>query len=41
MPDHVDTVEDSDWELIEHEADEIAEELALWADVVRDQVRVG
>jgi hypothetical protein len=41
MPDHDGTVEDSDWELIEAEAEDIATELALWADEVREQVRAG
>jgi Protein of unknown function (DUF3631) len=41
MPDHEGTVEDSDWGLIEPEAKAIAEELASWADTVRDQVRNG
>jgi hypothetical protein len=41
MPDHEGTVEDSDWELIEDEAGGIAEELAEWADKVRDQLRTG
>ena len=40
MPDHDGTVEDSDWELIEDEAKEIATQLALWANEVREQVRV-
>jgi hypothetical protein len=41
MPDHDGTVEDSDWELIEEEAQAIATDLAVWADSVRDQVRSG
>jgi hypothetical protein len=41
MPDHDGTVEDSDWELIEEEAQAIADELAMWADSVRDQLRSG
>lgn len=41
MPDHEGTVDDSDWELIEEEAQAIADELAMWADSVRDQVRSG
>lgn len=41
MPDHLGTVEDSDWELIEDEAAEIAEELTLWAIGVADEVRIG
>ena len=39
MPDHEGTVEDSDWELIEPEAKALANDLASWADQVRDQVR--
>jgi hypothetical protein len=41
MPDHDDTVDDSDWELIEDEAQAIADELAMWATSIRDQVRSG
>ena len=41
MPDHDGTVEDSDWELIEDEAQAIAHDLAVWADSVREQVRSG
>jgi hypothetical protein len=41
MPDHDGTVDDSDWELIEDEALEIADALALWAEQVREQVRTG
>jgi hypothetical protein len=41
MPDHDGLVEDSDWELIEDEADEIATQLVLWANEVREQLRVG
>ena len=41
MPDHDGTVEDSDWELIEPEAKELAVDLAAWADAVREQVRSG
>jgi hypothetical protein len=41
MPDHDGAVEDSDWELIEEEAQAIAADLAVWADSVRDQVRSG
>ena len=41
MPDHDGTVEDSDWELIEPEVEEIATELALWANEVREHVRGG
>jgi hypothetical protein len=39
MPDHLDTVEDSDWELIEDEANTLREELEVWARVVSDQVK--
>jgi hypothetical protein len=39
MPDHDGTAEDSDWELIEDEARALANELALWADSVREHVR--
>jgi len=41
MPDHDGTVEDSDWELIEDDAQSIANDLAVWADSVRDHVRSG
>ena len=41
MPDHDGTVEDSDWELIEDEALEIAGALTLWAERVREQVCTG
>jgi hypothetical protein len=41
MPDHEGTEEDSDWEFIESEAKLIADDLASWADRVRDQVRSG
>lgn len=41
MPDHDGIVEDSDWELIEEEAQAIADDLAMWADSVRDEVRSG
>jgi hypothetical protein len=41
MPDHEGVVEDSDWELIEEEAQSLAAELAVWANTVRDLVRSG
>jgi len=41
MPDHDGTVEDSDWELIEDDAQSLATDLAMWADSVRDHVRNG
>src|SRR5699024_1474106 len=41
MPDHEGVVEDSDWELIEDEAQQIADQLAAWANQVRQQVRNG
>jgi hypothetical protein len=41
MPDHESTVEDSDWELIEPEAQTIADHLVSWSDEVRDMVRHG
>lgn len=41
MPDHLGTVEDSDWELIEDEATDLAKALALWAIKVADEVRLG
>src|SRR6185312_13441276 len=41
MPDHDGTVEDSDWELIEEEAVEIANQLVGWSNEVRDQVRTS
>jgi Protein of unknown function (DUF3631) len=39
MPDHLDTVEDSDWELIEDDAAALQEELQAWARTVSDRVR--
>jgi Protein of unknown function (DUF3631) len=41
MPDHEGTVEDSDWELIEPEATDIAAALAQWADSVSQPVGTG
>lgn len=41
MPDHDNSVEDSDWELIEDEAVNIAGELAQWVDSQRLTVRDG
>lgn len=41
MPDHDRTAEDSDWELIEGEVQALANDLALWADSVREQVRTA
>jgi hypothetical protein len=41
MPDHEGKVEDSDWELIEAEAKNIASDLARWADSVREDVKTG
>jgi hypothetical protein len=39
MPDLDGTVEDSDWELIEADAEQLRTGLAAWAESVRDQVR--
>jgi hypothetical protein len=39
LPDTEGRVEESDWELIEDEADELASRLASWADAVRETVR--
>src|SRR5690606_22405546 len=40
MPDHDGSVEESDWEWIEEDARKLGSELALWADAVRDAVRL-
>lgn len=40
MPDVDGVIEDSDWELHEDEARELGEQLAGWADLVRDEVKV-
>ncbi len=39
LPDHNGTVEESDWELLEPDADALAARVAAWADTIRDEVR--
>jgi hypothetical protein len=39
LPDRNGTVEESDWELIEADAEALAGRVAAWADVIRDEVR--
>lgn len=41
MPDVDGSIEDSDWEWIEDEARQLGKELAVWADTVRDAVRLN
>lgn len=41
MPDVDGSIEDSDWEWIEDDARQLGKELAAWADVVRDDVRMN
>lgn len=41
MPDHDDTVEESDWELIEPDAADLHDRLAAWADQNREFVRTN
>jgi hypothetical protein len=41
LPDLDGSVEDSDWELIDEPARELGKQLAHWADVVRDEIRVS
>ncbi|WP_344391586.1 bifunctional DNA primase/polymerase [Dietzia cercidiphylli] len=41
MRDHDDTVEESDWEAIEDDADQLAARIAAWAEVVADEVAVN
>jgi hypothetical protein len=40
MPDIDGTAEESDWELIEGDAEELAEQIRQWADFARDDVRL-
>lgn len=39
LPDHEGTVHDSDWQYIEDDARALHEQLAAWADVVREEVK--
>lgn len=39
MPDLDGMVEDSDWEMIAHQAEQLRSEIASWADTVRTQVK--
>lgn len=39
FPDLEETVDETDWELIEDEVSELADRLAAWADVIRETVR--
>jgi hypothetical protein len=39
MPDLDGTVEDSDWELIEDDANKLKDNIGVWADAVRDDIR--
>jgi hypothetical protein len=39
LPDSVGTIEESDWEMIEQDAEELRNEIADWVEQVRDEVR--
>lgn len=39
LPDNQGLVHESDWEMIEPEADALAQRVAVWADTIRDQIK--